>query len=620
MSWDERWGFVQGDRRQIQTAVLGGADSEDPLMLPLEAIELDAFRRHHAHDTFWCGLLLGGCGLQLTTKLYTDRVCHFAHYPGPDGHPHLCGRRARGVNSADHLYVKSAAAAWLRSRDLQAAFEFTRPGGAPIGSVVDIQFQHRGLRVHLDRTVEPAWDQDGREPVLGMSVPVDRDTLIDRWYVHRIQLNSEGTTRKVQIGTEAFARETEWFALDDCEVTERGLTTPAVERIVKAHTTAPPRWPAAKAKKGPDVEARAQVLLRQLASARKVESVVVVHRVCREISGLSGASSTTQAELADAVRDARQWLEGQADVRRELFARLDEAVTAQNAQQARVLLARANATAAHDRTEDEGRIAGAAADFMAAQSRVKEAADAERVMEEAEEKMAELTARAAFETVRRVLRNLRHRPRRHMSRATLHSQVQLLVEEAAKAGTYVTASQRQEIDRWVKRAERAQSSESAPTAHALLEGKGPVSSKPRADADTGTAEQSNTITVWVWKDHYGGLHATDTPRPEASVRHVRLPTEAGPLQRLYGNLTRMIAEREAADGPVHTGRAAFSVRIWEKPSGELAATLTRRKGCAAVTLALPAELESLRELHDKVVTQMKAYNVARKPLTRRKNG
>lgn len=72
MSWDERRGFVRGDRRQIQTAVLGGADSEEPLMLPLEAIELDAFRRRHDHDTFWCGLLLGGCGLQLTTKLYTD--------------------------------------------------------------------------------------------------------------------------------------------------------------------------------------------------------------------------------------------------------------------------------------------------------------------------------------------------------------------------------------------------------------------------------------------------------------------------------------------------------------------------------------------------------------------
>ncbi|WP_329449326.1 hypothetical protein OG906_42875 (plasmid) [Streptomyces sp. NBC_01426] len=70
---------MRGDNRQIQTAVLGGADSEEPLMLPLEAIELDAFRRHYDQDTFWCGLLLGGCGGQLTTKLYTDRVCHFAH-------------------------------------------------------------------------------------------------------------------------------------------------------------------------------------------------------------------------------------------------------------------------------------------------------------------------------------------------------------------------------------------------------------------------------------------------------------------------------------------------------------------------------------------------------------
>ncbi|MFE2424932.1 hypothetical protein [Streptomyces hokutonensis] len=50
MSWDERRGFVRDDRRQIQTAVLGGADSEEPLLLPLEAIELDAFRRRHEHE------------------------------------------------------------------------------------------------------------------------------------------------------------------------------------------------------------------------------------------------------------------------------------------------------------------------------------------------------------------------------------------------------------------------------------------------------------------------------------------------------------------------------------------------------------------------------------------
>ncbi|MFC9399132.1 hypothetical protein ACFTWS_39330 [Streptomyces sp. NPDC057027] len=208
-------------------------------MLPLEAIELDAFRRRHQHDTFWCGLLLGGCGLQLTTKLYTDRVCHFAHHPGPDGHPHLCGRRARGVASADHLYVKAAADAWLRARGTQAGFDFVQPDGAPIGSVVDIQLPHKRLRVHLDQKVAPDWDAE-HEPVLGVSVPVDRGTLIRRWYVHRIRLDSEGTERRVRIGTEAFARPTEWFALDECEMTERGLTTPAVECIVKARTTAPP--------------------------------------------------------------------------------------------------------------------------------------------------------------------------------------------------------------------------------------------------------------------------------------------------------------------------------------------------------------------------------------------
>ncbi|MGW7646411.1 hypothetical protein [Streptomyces bobili] len=316
------------------------------------------------------------------------------------------------------------------------------------------------------------------------------------------------------------------------------------------------------------------------------------------------------------MRDARQWLQGQADVRRELFARLDEAVTAQNARQARQLLARASATAAHDRTRTRTGSWVLRPTSWARRVRVQEAADAERAMEQADRRTAELTARAAAATVDRVLGDLCHRPRRNMSKVTLR-EVQVLVDEAAKAGRYVTASQRQEIDRWVKRAERARST---PTAPALIEGKDPVSSKPRADAGRATAEQARTIAVWVWKDRYGGLPAADTPRPEASVRHVPLPTDAGPLQRLYGNLTRMIAEREAAGGPVHTGRASLRVRVWEMDSGELAATFTRRKGSTSVTLTLPADLKALRELHAKVVAQMKAHNVARQPRTRRKNG
>jgi hypothetical protein len=78
-----------------------------------------------------------------------------------------------------------------------------------------------------------------------------------------------------------------------------------VERIIRSRTTAPPsRWPATKPKKQPDADTRAQVLLRQLADARRFEAVVVVTRMCNDIADLNGASAATQAELDDAVRDA----------------------------------------------------------------------------------------------------------------------------------------------------------------------------------------------------------------------------------------------------------------------------------------------------------------------------
>ncbi|MFI0771892.1 hypothetical protein ACH4TQ_44500 [Streptomyces sp. NPDC021218] len=167
------------------------------------------------------------------------------------------------------------------------------------------------------------WDQDGSEPVLGMSVPVDQDTLNHRWYVHRIRLESEGTTRRVRIGTEAFARPTEWFPLDECEITDRGLSTPAVERIVRSRSSRPvSAWSAGRTRKVPDAQARAQLLLRKLADARKVKSVVVVTRVCRDIAEVTGVDEETQAQLTVAAADAQRWLQAQAEVRRELFCDL----------------------------------------------------------------------------------------------------------------------------------------------------------------------------------------------------------------------------------------------------------------------------------------------------------
>ncbi|WP_329127199.1 zinc finger domain-containing protein [Streptomyces sp. NBC_01465] len=445
------------DRRQIQTAVLGTADSEIPLLLPLEAIELNAFRQQHQHDTFWCGILLGGCGTQLATKLYTDRVCHFAHHPGHDGQPHHCGRQARGVGSADHLYVKAAATAWLRDRDEHADIDFVRPGGAAYGSVVDIRFKDTGLRVHLDQEVEPDWDEDGQEPVLGVSVPVDRDTLIRRWYVHRIRLESEGTSRRVRIGTEAFARPTEWFPLDDCAMTQRGLSTPAVEEIVRSRTSRPvSTWTAGRTRKVPAPQARAEMLLEKLADARRLGSVLVVTRVCHEISALTGVEGPLQGRLQAAVATAERWLGEQAAARRALFAGLQQAVVAGDNITAGRLLSRANAIAGHARTEAEQAIAASAAECLEVYARHRQAKmaakradrDAKRVRQAADKVQALL---AALE------RGGVGQPRKPMRRM-----VKELELAATSIGVQLDAQQRNQIDIWRRRAEAPRPREPRP--------------------------------------------------------------------------------------------------------------------------------------------------------------
>ncbi|MDV9192912.1 hypothetical protein R6L23_32690 [Streptomyces sp. SR27] len=419
-------------------------------MLPLEAIELDAFRQQNEHDTFWCGLLLGGCGVRLTTKLYTDRVCHFAHIPGLDGLSHHCGRSARGVASADHLYVKSAARSWLRSLEEEADFDFARPDGVAIGSVVDIRLKTRGLRVHLDQAVAPVWDEDGVEPVLGVSVPVDRDTLIRRWYVHRVRLDSEGTARRVRIGTEAFARPTEWFALDECEMTERGLTTPAVEQIVRSRSTRPASlWGAGRTVKTPPAHARAQTLLRQLAEARRMESVVVVTRVCRDMAALTEVEGELQDQLSAAIADAKCWLEEQAQTRQELFHDLAQAIALQEAGQVRPLLVRANAIASHDRTEAETAIADDAAECLDAHARQRQAEVAAVRAAQAEER-----ARDEADRVKKLLATLESRGI-GQPRQAMREMVKDLICAAAGAGAYVDAEQRKQVELWRRRADGA---------------------------------------------------------------------------------------------------------------------------------------------------------------------
>lgn len=230
------------DKRRVQTAVIGHADSELPVVLPMEAIELDDFRARHDGQTYWCGLWLGGCGHQLVTKLYTDRACHFAHMPDPE-HTSTCARKAAGVSSADHLYVKHGLLRWLKEQDITATASIPRDADGSIGGeVLFTPDRHTGLRVLLS---EPAGSPapakaDPAQLVLGPGMASDPEMLLRQGYVNRIQLIPDGTHRRIQVGTERHGGTTQWYDLHEVELTDSGLTTPAVEEIRRLRTTRQP--------------------------------------------------------------------------------------------------------------------------------------------------------------------------------------------------------------------------------------------------------------------------------------------------------------------------------------------------------------------------------------------
>ncbi|MFE5039251.1 hypothetical protein [Streptomyces sp. NPDC056683] len=208
----------------------------------MEAIELDDYRARHTGQTFWCGTWLNGCGHQLFTKLYTDRACHFAHGPDPE-HTSTCARRAGGVSSADHLYIKHGLLAWMAEQDVTATATIPREADGSVGGqVLFTSTGQAGLRVLLSEPAVPPAPagEDPAHLVLGPEMASDPDMLLRQGYVNRIQLVPDGTRRRIQVGTERHGRATEWFDLHEVGFTDAGLTTPAVEEVRRLRTTRRP--------------------------------------------------------------------------------------------------------------------------------------------------------------------------------------------------------------------------------------------------------------------------------------------------------------------------------------------------------------------------------------------
>ncbi|MEV0493231.1 hypothetical protein [Streptomyces atratus] len=228
------------DTRLVQTAVMGGPDSDRPVILPEEPHNLDEFRRQFGTNDFWCGTLLGGCGENLRSKRYETKVCHFAHNRDHSGR-RTCGRTSGSVDSADHLFVKSHVTRWLADQGHAVRGELRSFGHCPGDAV---EFSLRATRQHLRFELHPEDYRSWREAADSLSAKEQhiewvfgrdgaplQDTLARQGYALRARCVTEGNERRVLIGTMTAKEPLVWDSLDDCLMTSSGLLTPALDEL-----------------------------------------------------------------------------------------------------------------------------------------------------------------------------------------------------------------------------------------------------------------------------------------------------------------------------------------------------------------------------------------------------
>jgi hypothetical protein len=230
--------MTYADSRLVQTAVIGSRGSDRAIILPTDADELARWRRRHPTYSYWCGTLLGGCGNELSDRLYRDKVCHFAH------HAHTsCHRTATGASSADHLFVKGDLTAWADRRRLKARASLRNLGTGP-GDAVDFRVREarQHVRFQFRKLAHAEWaDAAGRlirDSVTvdwvfgpGAAHPATMEELYDEHgYLLRFRFETHGAVRRIRLRAEDPRRSTDWVPLDACAMTPEGLRVPGAQR------------------------------------------------------------------------------------------------------------------------------------------------------------------------------------------------------------------------------------------------------------------------------------------------------------------------------------------------------------------------------------------------------
>ncbi|WP_329212653.1 competence protein CoiA family protein [Streptomyces sp. NBC_00683] len=234
----------------MQTAVIGGRNSGTAIILPADADELEFWRRRHPRNTYWCGSQLGGCGSELSDRLYRDKVCHFAHRPNTS-----CHRTATGASSADHLFIKEDLAGWAGRQKLKGRASLRNLGTGP-GDAVDFRVSggRQHLRFQFSRLSHQEWtgtcSQLAREAASldwifgpGSAHHETMEAMYDQYgFLLRFRFETLGAARCIRIRAEEPRSSTDWVRLDACAMTPEGLNVPGA---VRRRTRARPRPSAA---------------------------------------------------------------------------------------------------------------------------------------------------------------------------------------------------------------------------------------------------------------------------------------------------------------------------------------------------------------------------------------
>jgi hypothetical protein len=305
--------MTYADSRLVQTAVIGSRGSDRAIILPTDADELARWRRRHPSYSYWCGTLLGGCGNELTDRLYRDKVCHFAH------HPHTsCHRTATGASSADHLFVKGDLTVWAGRQRLTARTSLRDLGTGP-GDVVDFRVREarQHVRFQFRKLAHAEWaeasERLSRESVTldwvfgpGAAHPQTMEELYDvHGYLLRFRCETEGAVRRVRVRAEDPRRSTDWVPLDACAMTQEGLRLPGVtprRRTGPAHS-APERSAQAAAPAARSREELVAAVRAALISAARLRTrptwTSLSRSVGPELLGISGAQQVRLLAEAD---------------------------------------------------------------------------------------------------------------------------------------------------------------------------------------------------------------------------------------------------------------------------------------------------------------------------------